>query len=216
MPESFELETREGIRRVQFDPDVFLRRDVRIIVDGKRAATMPYPKGSSPYQETTVTIGDHTLVAVSYVSGNPWPGDSWGLEYDLFKGDRSLTDQSPLTEVRERGRTAGKSYPGSFRFIDALLQIAPGAAGAGIGVAFVRRAADLGWPTAILVFVLLLGALGVGTVVAGRVWQRVRAWHQRSAVERAGLGCAAILICFALSWGGAIALALMIVSVSQS
>jgi hypothetical protein len=42
VPETYDLETREGVRRVEFDPDIFRSRDVRILVDGQRAAEMAY------------------------------------------------------------------------------------------------------------------------------------------------------------------------------
>jgi hypothetical protein len=48
---SFELETDRGIRLLEFDPDVFRGRDVRILVDGKRVAELPFPKPASPYHE---------------------------------------------------------------------------------------------------------------------------------------------------------------------
>ena len=52
MPSTYDLETRGGVRRVEFDPDVFRSRDVRILVDGNRAAAMPYPTAAAPYQES--------------------------------------------------------------------------------------------------------------------------------------------------------------------
>jgi hypothetical protein len=67
-PDTYDLETREGVRRVEFDPDVFRSRDVRILVDGKRAADLPYPTAAAPYREVTFQLGDHALVVVVELS----------------------------------------------------------------------------------------------------------------------------------------------------
>lgn len=212
MPDTFQLETRDGFRMVEFDPDVFLQRNVRILVDGKRVGQMPYPKGRSPFHETALELGGHELIAVAYVSGKPWPAEGWGLEYDLFRDGLSLTDGSTLDAIRRHGTTAGRAYPGFFKFLDALLQIAPGAAAAGMGVALVRRAADVGPLTTIVLGAFMFGGLLLAVVIAGRAWQLIRSRTELSVVRRSIIGAIAVTAALVGVWGAAVAAAALIIA----
>lgn len=71
MPDNFELETRDGFRKVEFDPDVFRARDVRILVDGERVAEVPYPRPASPYHEVAFELAGHAMVGVAHLSAEP-------------------------------------------------------------------------------------------------------------------------------------------------
>jgi len=198
MADTFELETENGLRKVKFDPDAFLQRDVRILVDGRRVAEMPWPQDATPHQEVAFSVDERPLVGVSQLGREPGPVDGFGIRFDLFWNGVSLVDGGTLEAARLRALTAG--YPRVFRFIDMVLRIAPAAAVPGLFIGITRRAADLGQDTTttIVLLAILSGATLVGTIVAGWAWARIRARAKLTARRRAALGGAAILASYAV------------------
>ena len=210
MPVTFELETRDGMRKVEFDPDVFWCRDVRILVDGERAALLPYPKPATPYHEVSFELGGQVLVGIAQLSTAPEPVEPGGLRCDLFAGGRSLTDGSSLAEARERAPAPGEAYPGAFRVIDMTLRIVPAASAPGIAIALTRRGSELGWSTVLGLLATIVGAVALATVLATRVWARVRGVETRSVSARAALGWAVVIGCYLVAAAGVLAIAVLI------
>lgn len=205
MADTFELETSEGVRKLEFDPDALWQRDVRILVDGGPVATMPWPNDASPHQEIAVSVDERALVGMAQLANEGGPVDSWGLRFDLFSNGLSLSDGSTLETARLGVLTP--RYPGVFRFIDGVLRIAPAAAIPGILIGVNRRADDPGQGTATTIVLLaaLIGAMLVGTALGSWVWGRIRARTELGVPIRAALGGAAILASYAVAWGAAIA-----------
>jgi len=208
MPDTFEIETREGVRRVEFDPDILRNRDVRVLVDGERAGEMPLPRPETPYQEVAFQLGEHTLLAVAHLSAEPAGVDSMGLRYDLFADGRSLSDGSSLAEARARVPAPGQAYPELFRIIDLALVVVPAAAAPGFAIGITHGVNGLGWPTAIGLLGLLVGAIVVATLVASRAWARIRVDLHRSAPRRAVLGCAVVVGTYGVAGAAALVMAM--------
>jgi len=215
MADTFDLETRDGFRKVEFDPDSFRFRDVRILVDGDRVATLPYPKPPTPYHEVAFNVGDHRLVGVVHLSAGPDGTDLTGLRYDLFADGRSLTDGSPLAEARTAAPAPGEAYPRAFAIVDMVLRIAPAASAPGIVIGVARPGSGLGVPAVIGLVVLMLTAMGLATMIASRAWTHIRVNPARSVEGRTAIGCAAVLACYAVVLGGVLALAVIIGAASR-
>lgn len=197
-PDTFEIETEVGLRKLEFDPDVFRARDLRILVDGRRIAALPYPQPASPYHEVVFELDRHPLIGVTWL-----PAESWALglplRFDVFADGRSLTDGSSLADVRLGARAPGQPYPPSFYIFDWTLRIAPSAAGPGIAVGVARSADELGWQRTIILFAILLGAIGSGSGPGWRVWRHIRSDERQTVRHRAALGWAALLACYAVT-----------------
>lgn len=193
---AYQLETRNGVRMVEFDPDVILGRDVRVLVDGQRVAEMPYPKAAAPYSEAAFNLDGDPLVAAAYLPAEATPSAALDLACDLFAAGRSVSDGSALSEFRKRAPAPGNTYPGRFKLIDITLRIAPAASVPGLSSGVLRRANELGWPLAIELLAILLGAIGVATVVAARAWEPIRADASRSVSSRTLRGWAVVLACY--------------------
>jgi len=206
---AFELETEFGTRRLEFDPDVFRGRDVRILVDGARVADLPFPKPASPYQEISFELDDHKLVGATWLLAES-SAAGVPLCYDLFADGRSLTDGSSLAEVRVGASTPRAPYPRSFHVLDMVLRIAPAAATPGLAVGVGRGAAELGWQRAILLLALMLVAVVMATALGSRGWQRIRAAERQSVRRRAALGWAAVLSSYAVAFVVMLALAVLL------
>lgn len=210
MPNSYDLETREGIRRVEFDPDVFRSRDVRILVDGKRTAEIPYPKAGAPYQEVIFQLGDHSLVAVAELSSEPGPAGALGLSYDLFVDRRSLSGGPSLELTRAQAPAPGTAYPTSFQVVDAIYLVTPAAAASGLSVGVARSADELGWQTMLVLLAGMLAALVAARAIGIRTWSRVRVDASRSVNRRAALGAIIAVACFSAAFAGWLVIALLI------
>jgi hypothetical protein len=193
MPTAFDLETRDGFRRVELDADVIRFRDVRILVDGQRVAEMPYPKADTPYHEVAFRLGRHELVAVAHLLARPTSDEPLGVRYDLFADGRSLSDGSSLVETRARAPAPGETYPQAFQVIDMILRIAPAAAAPGIAVGVSGGGSELGWPAVAGLVILMLATMAVATLVAARAWARIRADDRRSVRTRTILGGSAVV-----------------------
>lgn len=210
MPASFNLETRDGFRLVEFDPDVFRGRDVRILVDGKRVAEMPHPKQTAPYQEVPFQIGEHALVAVAYLSRNAPATQAPGLECDLFTDGRSLSGGRSLAQTRAEAPTPRTVYPNAFRVVDMALYVTPGAAAPGMSIGLANAMETLGVSTVIAIGAVLLGALGLAVGVARVLWSRIRADASRSVRRRAALGRAVLVGSYGAAFAGGLLLAVLI------
>lgn len=194
---TFDIETGRGKRRVEFDRDAFRSRDVRVLVDGKSVAAMPYPKAQTPYQEVTFDLDGFSLVGVSWLSPQ---GFKLGLpSYDLYSEGRSLTDGSTLEERRRSVPRPRPPYPLRFQFIDAALRVGPAAAGVGIAGAIGRDVDTLGWLRAAELFVAFILALVLAARVGGRAWQLIGSDESRSVGGRAALGCLAVSASYGLA-----------------
>jgi hypothetical protein len=118
---------------------------VRILVDGRRAAEMPHPKPSSPYREVTFQLGEHTLVAVAYLSREPETPQSPGLDCDLFNDGQSLSGGPSLAQTQHDAPHPGDVYPGAFRLVDMVLYFTPAAAAPGMFVGLGNASTKLDW-----------------------------------------------------------------------
>lgn len=209
MPAAFELETHDGFRKVEFDPDVFRFRDVRILVDGQRVAEMPYPKADTPYREVMFRLGRHELVAVAHLLAQPTSDEPLGVHYDLADG-HSLSGGSSLMEARARAPGAGEAYPQAFQIIDMALRVAPAAAAPGIAVGVSGGRIGLAWPAALGIVILMLATVALATVVAARAWTRIRADSRRSIRGRTILGGGAVIGSYVVALALTLVLALLI------
>ena len=198
MASTFELETGDGRRKIEFDPDAFWQRDVRILVDGRKVAEMPWPKEATPHQEVAFSVDERPLVGISQLDSEPGPGDGWGLRFDLFWNGVSLTDGTTLEAARLRALTP--AYPAAFRVIDMVLRIVPAVAAPGLLIGLTRRGQDLGQgaTTTFVLLVALFGGLLGGTMVAGWAWAKIRKNAKLSVRRRAASGVAAILGSYAM------------------
>lgn len=208
MADTFELETSNRVRRLEFDPDAFMRRDVRILVDGNSVASMPFPTDSAPHQEVALEVDGRGLVGVAQLAGEAGPADSLGLRFDLFASGFSLIDGSTLEAARLRALNPVGRYPGVFRFIDVVLQIAPAAAIPGIVIGINRRSGDVtNEPeTTYALLAALIGAMIVGTLIASRVWGWIRGRVHMTVSRRAALGAVGVLASYGAAWTAAIAI----------
>jgi hypothetical protein len=208
VPATFELETPSRIRKLDFDPDAFQQADVRVLVDGQTVATMPFPNELGPHQEAALEVDGRSFTAVAQLAAESGPVDAMGLRFDLFAGGFSLVDGSTLETARLRALNPVGRYPGIFRFIDAVLRIAPAAAIPGILLGINGRETDVSNEpeTTIALLAALIGAMLVGTLIASRVWTWIRGRTNLSVLRRAALGAAGVLGSYAATWTVAIAL----------
>lgn len=200
MAATFEIETGNGLSEIEFDPDAFLQRDVRILVDRRKVAEMPWPKEATPHQEVAFSVDERPLVGISQLVSEPGPGDGWGLRFDLFSNGVSLTDGTTLEAARLRALTP--AYPGVFRVIDMVLRIVPAAAAPGLIIGITRRGDDIGQDatTTVVLLIALFGAVLGGTIVAGWAWAKIRKNAKLSVRRRAATGGAAILGSYAAAF----------------
>jgi hypothetical protein len=208
VPTSFELETRDGIRKVDLDPDAFRFRDIRILIDGERVAEMPYPKAATPYHEVTFRLGRHELVAIAHLMAKPNQDEPFGLHYDLFANGRSLSNGGSLEDARERAPAPGEAYPEAFKVIDMILRVAPAAAAPGIAVGVSGGRGGLAWPAVLGIVILMLATVAVATVIAAGVWARIRTDARRSVRARTILGGATVIGIYAVAVALTLVLAL--------
>lgn len=198
MPHDFVLETRDGFRKVAFDTDVIRWRDVRILVDGQRAAAMPYPKPATPWQEVTFPLGQHELVAVAQLLREPTKAEPLGCHYDLFVNGRSLSGGLSLEETRAATPAPGEIYPPAFQNVDIVLRIIPAVAGVSL-VGALGEGSHINWlVTGGLVAVNLATTL-LAMALAARIWGHIKADASRSVRMRILLGSCAIAGCFVLA-----------------
>lgn len=202
---AFQLETDRGVRHLEFDPDVFRRRDVRILVDGKRVASLSFPKPASPYQEVAFELDGYDLIGVTWLPTESWP-EGLPLRYDLIANGRSLSDGSSHDEVRQGAPAPGAPYPRSFYYLDITVRIAPAAALPGLAVGIGRSADQLGWQRAFGLVALILIGVALASQLGSRAWQRIRTDEARSVRSRVALGWAALGACYTVAVAVAIAL----------
>ena len=202
--DTYEIETEAGKRRLEFDPDGILGRDVRVRVDGVRVAAVPFPKPATPFHEVGVELDWHPLVAVAWL---PPESDTLGgpLGYDVFADGESLSGRQSLAEVRLARSTSRNRYPWSFRLLDSVIRIAPWASTPGL-VLGLGRGGALGWPRTITLLLLLLGAIALASAGSSRAWQLIRAREDLSELRRATLGWVALLGTFVVAALAVIAL----------
>jgi hypothetical protein len=208
MADTFELETSNRVRRLEFDPDAFMRRDVRVLVDGNAVASMPFPTDPAPHQEVAFAVDGRGLVGVAQLAGEAGPVDSLGLRFDLFSNGFSLIDGSTLESARLRALNPVGRYPNVFRIIDAVLRIAPAVAIPGILIGINRRTGDVtNEPeTTYALLAALIGAMIVGTLIASRVWEWIRGRVRMIVSRRAALGAGGVFASYGATWAVAIAI----------
>ena len=198
------------MRRVEFDLDVFSRRDVRILVDGESVGAMPYPTPVAPLQDHTFDLDGYELTAVSWLPASSW-AEGMPLRYDLFQLGRSLIDGASLDAVRAAAPRPGTPYPAGFRVIDITLRVVPGASAAGLVVGLSRSLATLGWPETIALLALLFGAIWLSTGAATRIWGRIKAEEGQSARSRTLRGWLAVTGTYAATSVVVVAVAIIVV-----
>ncbi len=193
---------------MEFAPDAFQQKDVRVLVDGKAAATMPFPNELAPHQEAAFEADGRPFVGVAQLAAESGPVDALGLRFDLFANGFSLSDGTTLESARLRALNPVGRYPGVFRFIDAVLRVAPAAAIPGILIGVNRRTTDVtNEPeTTLALLAALIGAMLVGTLIAARVWSWIRGRANLSVARRAALGAAGVLASYGVTWAVAIAI----------
>ena len=188
----FELETAHGFRRLEFDPDPSQRLDVRILVDGRRVAEMPYPKAETPFHELAFEIDGNALVAATWrpavLEANGAPARS-----DLFFNGKSLTDGTDLAVIRARESVARRAYPQSFLVLNMAIRVIPGAATPGLFLGASHSATEAGWPKTIVILGVMLAALLAGTAAANAAWRHIRDDERWSVRRRVAYGWLAVL-----------------------
>ena len=189
--DTFELETAEGFRRLEFDLDLLRSRNVRVLLDGKTVATMPFPTAEFPRHEVALRVGTHELLAVTEARNG-----GAQVVYDVFFEDRSLKNGSPLTASRATAPLPSRRKPLGHRITESIIQIAPAIAGTSMGVAVGRNAADLGLETSILLVATGFAAMLLGTVLAGRAWRVVLAREDWPTGIQATVGSVAVVTAF--------------------
>jgi hypothetical protein len=202
--DTFEIETEVGKRRLEFDPDVILGRDVRVLVDRARVAAVPLPKPAAPFHEVAFELDGHPLVGVAWL---PPESDAQGfpLGYDVFADGQSLSGRQPLAEVRVARSTPRKRYPTSFSVLDNVVRIAPAASAPGL-VGGLGRSGELGWPRTIVLLTTFIGAILVASAAASGAWHLIRAREDLSEGRRAALGWIVVLSTYAVAVLAVIAL----------
>jgi hypothetical protein len=201
----YELETERGVRRLEFDPDVFRRRDVRVLVDGKSVATLPFPTPASPYQEVPVQLDGHDLIAAAWLPTESW-AEGMPLRYDVVANGRSLVDGATLEQVRRGAPEPGAPYPRSFYVLDATMRIAPAAAGPGLAIGVARSSEALGWAKMFGLLALLLVTFAAASWLGSQVWKRIKSEASRSARSRAIRGWLALGLCYGAALVGVAAI----------
>jgi hypothetical protein len=196
MPDTFELETRDGIRRIEFDPDPLRRRDVRLLQDGRLIGSMLHPTAEAPHKELEFALGEHRLTAVAETRDR-----GLSLTFDLFADGRSLSGGPPLEAARQAAPTQSRPYPTSFQIIDRTLLIAPAAAAPGFSVGAMGGADRLGIPAVIAIIVLGLIAIGIATGIARVVWKRIVAKEHLTVRMRTLYGGLALAGTYAVAFG---------------
>ena len=190
--DTFDLETPAGRRRVELRPDGFRGREIRLVIDGRRRAVLPYPKPESPYHELDFELDGLQLVAVVWL---PQVGRATGepLGFDLLNADRSVVDGRSLEEVRQDAPRPSEPAPRSFQALDIVLRVAPASAIPGLTLGIVRGADAIGWSATIGLLALLTLAIALATQVGSRGWRRIRGRSQDSVRRRATLGSVFII-----------------------
>ena len=186
--DTFELETAEGFRRLEFDLDLLRSRDVRVLLDGKTVATMPFPTVEAPRHEVPLHVGEHELLAVTEAR----KGGALTI-YDVFFNDRSLKNGSPLAASRAAAPTPSRLRPLGHRINEWILQVAPAIAGSSMGVAVGRNAAELGLEASILLIAAGIAAVALGIFLARRAWRAVLAREVWTTTIQAIVGVVAVV-----------------------
>ncbi|HEY8170951.1 MAG TPA: hypothetical protein VIH24_07625 [Candidatus Limnocylindria bacterium] len=178
MSDAWYVDTRNGFRLVELDPDVPngpTGRDVRVIVDGNPVAAMPLPTADAPFAEAAFDLDGHDMLAIAYLGDDPASSAHGGSQFDLYGDGRSLTDGSPVAAARGRAVAASRASTGAFLTIESLLRIVPAASGAGIAVAVGSKVSDWGVPATLGFAAVLIGGIAVATMLASAAWGRIRA-----------------------------------------
>ncbi len=163
---------------------------------------MPHPKPSSPYQEVAFQLGEHTLVAVSYLSREPESPQGPGPQCDLFNDGQSLSGGPSLAQTRDDAPHPGDVYPNAFRLVDLVLYITPGAAAPALFVGLGNASANLDGSTLAAIGAVLLGALALAVAVTRYAWVRIRTDASQSVGRRAALGWAVLLATYGVAFVG--------------
>ena len=186
--DTFELETAEGFRRLEFDLDLLRSRDVRVLLDGETVATMPFPTVEAPRHEAALRVGKHELLAVTEARN----GGALTI-YDVFFKDRSLKNGSSLAESRAAAPLPSRRRPLGHRINESIIQVAPAVAGTSIGVAVGRIAAELGLEASALLIAAGIAAIALGNFLARRAWRAVLAREDWSTTIQATAGVVAVV-----------------------
>jgi hypothetical protein len=186
--DTFELETAEGFRRLEFDLDLLRSRDVRVLLDGETVATMPFPTTEAPRHEVSLRVGKHELLAITEARN----GGALTI-YDVFFEDRSLKNGSSLAASRAAAPVPSRRRPLGHRINESIIQIAPAVAGPSMGVAVGRTAAELGLETSVLLIAAGIAAIALGSFLARRVWSGVLAREDWSTTIQASVGALAVV-----------------------
>jgi hypothetical protein len=190
----YELETEQGVRRLEFDPDVFRRRNVRVLVDGNSVASLPFPKPAAPYQEVPVQLDGHDLIAVTWLPTESWV-EGLPLRYDVVANGRSLVDGATLEQVRQSAPEPGPPYPRSFYLIDVALWTVLAVGGPGLVVGVARNTETLGWPQTFGVIALTFTTVAAASWLGSHVWKRIKSVTSMSVRSRAIRGWLAVGLC---------------------
>jgi hypothetical protein len=207
VPSLFNVETREGFRRIEFDPDVFRFRNVRILVDGKAVAEMPFPKNDAPFRQAHFELDGHRRVGISYLPKHPDPADGGFAGHDLYADGRSLSDGTPLSHASDRAVDPGRAYPNAFRVIDMIFYVGAVAGLQGFGIGIGRSIGEIGLDGLLIAVAAILVAFGVLVSLASKVWHRIKLDERSSVRKRTMMGAAVVTGAYALSFAvGLIAL----------
>ena len=177
---------------------MFRRRDVRILVDGKSVASLPFPKPASPYAELPFELDGNDLIGVSWLPTSSW-AEGLPLRYDLISNGHSLCDGATIEDVRHGAPAPGAPYPRSFYYLDMTLQVAPAAASPGLILAIGRSVDRLGWLNALASAALLLASVWTASWLASRTWRRVRGEEAWTVRRRVALGWGTAIACYAFA-----------------
>ncbi|HEY6608259.1 MAG TPA: hypothetical protein VI277_03595 [Candidatus Limnocylindria bacterium] len=188
MSDAWYVDTRNGFRLVELEPDVEHGRDVRVMVDGTPVAAMPLPTPEDPFAQAAFDLDGHEMLAIAYLGEE--------TAFDLYGDGRSLTDGSPAADARGRAVAAARAHPRAFLTIESILRIVPAAAGAGIAVAVGSKVADWGALATIGFAAVLIGGIAVATILASAAWGRIRAQERLAVRVRVAQGVVAILVIY--------------------
>jgi hypothetical protein len=186
--DTFELETAEGFRRLEFDLDLLRSRDVRVLLDGETVATMPFPTIEAPRHEVVVRVGKHELLAVSEARN-----EGALMIHDVFFEGRSLKNGSPLAASRAAAPLPSRRRPLGHRINEWIIQVAPAIAGSSMGVAVGRNAPELGLEASIFLVAAGIAAIALANFVARRAWRAVLARGDWTTTVQATTGAAAVI-----------------------
>lgn len=207
MPDTFEIAIGGRVRKVEFDPDPLLMRNVRILLDGAAIRETPFPNAETPYREVAFDLEGHAMVGTIAAATEPSEASTFGLNYDLFADGRSLTDGAALKLRRTSAPRKGDAYPRAFRAIDSILTIAPAAGAPGLFIGVSNAADELGWGAVAVTLGVLLALIAVATWIATSWWRSIRGQQHHSVLRRTAMGGAVVVG----SYVGAFATAIVIV-----